>query len=201
MPFVVSVNAKVPIKSMAELIAYAKANPGKLNFGSAGVGSAPHMGIALISVAAGIDMVHVPFAGLGPDDQRADRRHGGPGAGHAAADQAACRVRRGPRRRGDGQDPPLRCCPTCRALQEAGLNVTTIVSYGLSAPAGTPEPILARLRKVMTEMIEDKAVVERLRVLGYESDHLIGDAYRDFIVKDLEQWRGVAKAANIKIEN
>jgi tripartite-type tricarboxylate transporter receptor subunit TctC len=66
MSFVVSVNAKAPIKSMAELIAYAKANPGKLNFGSAGVGSAPHMGIALISVAAGIDMVHVPFAGLGP---------------------------------------------------------------------------------------------------------------------------------------
>ena len=64
MPFVVSVNANVPIKSMAELIAYAKANPGKLNFGSAGVGSAPHMGIALIGVAAGIDMVHVPFAGL-----------------------------------------------------------------------------------------------------------------------------------------
>jgi tripartite-type tricarboxylate transporter receptor subunit TctC len=50
-------------------------------------------------------------------------------------------------------------------------------------------------------MIEDKAVVERLRVLGYESDHLIGDAYRDFIVKDLEQWRAVAKAANIKIDN
>ena len=51
---------------MAELIAYAKANPGKLNFGSAGVGSAPHMGFALFGVAAGIDMVHVPFAGLGP---------------------------------------------------------------------------------------------------------------------------------------
>ena len=70
MPFVVSINAKVPIKSMAELIAYAKANPGKLNFGSAGIGSAPHMGIALISVAAGIDMVHVPFAGLGPRPTR-----------------------------------------------------------------------------------------------------------------------------------
>jgi hypothetical protein len=53
----------------------------------------------------------------------------------------------------------------------------------------------------MTELIEDKAVVERLRVLGYESDHLIGDAYKDFIVKDLEQWRAVAKAASIKIEN
>jgi len=99
---------------------------------------------------------------------------------------------------GKARHPVLPDVPT---LQEAGLNVTTIVSYGLSAPTGTPEPILARLRKVMTEVIEDKAVVERLRVLGYESDHLIGDAYRDFIVKDLEQWRAVAKAANIKIEN
>src|SRR5258708_20649343 len=66
MSFVVSINAKVPIKSMAELIGYAKANPGKLNFGSAGVGSAPHMGIPLIIVAAGIYMFHVPFARLGP---------------------------------------------------------------------------------------------------------------------------------------
>ena len=200
MPFVVSINAKVPIKSMAELIAYAKANPGKLNFGSAGVGSAPHMGIALISVAAGIDMVHVPFAGLGPTTNAliagtVDLALVTPPLIKPHVDSGAVRV---VAVTGKTRHPLLPDVPT---LQETGLNVTTIVSYGLSAPTGTPEPILAKLRKVMTEMIEDKAVVERLRVIGYESDHLIGDAYRDFIVKDLEQWRAVAKAANIKIDN
>ena len=200
MPFVVSINAKVPIKSMAELIAYAKANPGKLNFGSAGVGSAPHMGIALIGVAAGINMVHVPFAGLGPATNAliagtVDLALVTPPLIKPHVESGKVRVIAVT---GKTRHPVLPAVPT---VQEAGLNVTTIVGYGLSAPAGTPEPILARLRKVMTEMIEDKAVVERLRVLGYEADRLIGDAYRDFIVKDLEQWRAVAKAANIKIEN
>ena len=64
--FVIALNPKVPIKTIAELIAYAKANPGKLNYGSAGLGSAPHMGLALLGTAAQIDMVHVPFGGLGP---------------------------------------------------------------------------------------------------------------------------------------
>ena len=64
--FVIAAHPDVPAKSLKELIAYAKANPGKLNYGSAGLGSAPHMGLALFSNAAGLDMVHVPFAGLAP---------------------------------------------------------------------------------------------------------------------------------------
>ena len=99
---------------------------------------------------------------------------------------------------GRKRQPTLPDVPT---LQEAGLNVTTIVGYGLSAPAGTPEPILARLKKAITEMVADKEVTARLSGLGYETDLQLGDAYKDFIVKDLEQWRRVAKAANIKIEN
>ena len=64
--FVIAAHPDVPAKSLKELIAYAKANPGKLNYGSAGLGSAPHMGLALFANAAGLDMVHVPFAGLAP---------------------------------------------------------------------------------------------------------------------------------------
>jgi tripartite-type tricarboxylate transporter receptor subunit TctC len=199
-PFAVSVNAKLPIKSVAELIAYAKANPNKLNFGSAGIGSAPHMGIALMNVAAGISMVHVPFNGLGPMTNAllagtVDIGLVTPTQVKPHADSGALRVIAVT---GKKRYPVLPDVPT---LQEAGLNVTTIVGYGLSAPAGTPEPILARLKTAITEMIGDKAVAERLSGLGYETDLQIGDAYRDFIVKDLEQWRGVAKAANIKIEN
>ena len=200
LPFAVSINAKLPIKSVAEMVAYAKANPGKLNFGSAGIGSAPHMGIALMNAAAGISMVHVPFNGLGP---MANALIAGtvdvglvtPTLVKPHVDSGALRVIA---LTGKKRYPILANVPT---LQESGLNVTTIVGYGLSAPAGTPEPIQARLKKAITEMVADKEVAARLSGLGYETDLQIGDAYRDFIVKDLEQWRGVAKAANIKIEN
>ena len=199
LPFAVSVNAKLPIKSVADLIAYAKANPGKLNFGSAGVGSAPHMGIALMNNAAGISMVHVPFAGLGPATNAllagtVDIGLVTPPLVKPHLDSGALRAIAVT---GKKRYPLLPDVPT---LQEAGLNVTTIVGYGLSAPAGTPEPILARLKQTISAMMNDKAIIERLHGLGYETDLQIGDAYKDFIVKDLEQWRGVAKAANIKIE-
>jgi tripartite-type tricarboxylate transporter receptor subunit TctC len=199
MPFAVSVNAKVPLKSMAELIAHAKANPGKLNFGSAGVGSAPHLGLALMNTAAGIDMVHVPFAGLGPAANALIagtvdigllspplvKPHMASGAIHVIAVT------------GNKRYAPMPDVPT---LREAGLNVSTIVGYGLVAPAGTPEPVLAKLKQGISNMMKDNAVVARLNELGFETELQLGDAYRDFIMKDLEQWRSVAKAANINLD-
>ena len=199
-PFAVTVNAKVPAKSMAELIAYAKANPDKLNFGSAGIGSAPHMGIALMSAAAGISMVHVPFNGLGPMTNALIA--GTVDIGLVTPTQVKPHVEGGTLRvlalTGTKRSPVL---PDVQTLQEQGLKVTTIVGYGLSAPTGTPEAIQARLKDAIKEMIADEEVATRLSGLGYETDLQLGDAYRDFIVSDLAQWRAVAKAANIKIEN
>ena len=199
MPFAVSVNAKVPFKSIAELIAHAKANPGKLNFGSAGVGSAPHLGLALMNTAAGIDMVHVPFAGLGPAANALIA--GTVDIGLLSPPLVKPHVASGGIRvlamTGNKRYAPMPDVPT---LKEAGLNVSTIVAYGLSAPAGTPEPILAKLKQGIANMMKDQAVITRLNELGYETELQLGDAYRDFILKDLEQWRSVAKAANISID-
>jgi tripartite-type tricarboxylate transporter receptor subunit TctC len=75
------------------------------------------------------------------------------------------------------------------------------VAYGLTAPARTPPSIVARLRIAMDKLMKNKTFTDHFEELGFELDPLIGDAYRDFIVKDLEQWRGVAKAAAIKIDN
>jgi tripartite-type tricarboxylate transporter receptor subunit TctC len=199
-PFAVTVNAKVAAKSLAEFIAYAKANPDKLNFGSAGIGSAPHMGVALLSAAAGISMVHVPFNGLGPMTNALIA--GTVDVGLVTPTQVKPHADAGTVRAlaltGAKRSPVFPDVPT---LQQSGLNVTTIVGYGLSAPAGTPEPIQTRLKKAISEMIADKEIATRLSDLGYETDLQLGDAYKDFIVKDLAQWRAVAKAANIKIEN
>jgi tripartite-type tricarboxylate transporter receptor subunit TctC len=199
-PFAVTVNAKLPVKSMAELIAYAKANPGKLNFGSAGIGSAPHMGIALLSAAADISMVHVPFNGLGPMTNALIA--GTVDVGLVTPTQVKPHAEGGTLRvlalTGKKRASVLPDVPT---LLEQGLKVTTIVGYGLSAPAITPEPIQARLKKAISEMVADKDVAAHLIGLGYETDLQLGDAYKDFIVSDLAQWRAVAKAANIKIDN
>jgi tripartite-type tricarboxylate transporter receptor subunit TctC len=99
---------------------------------------------------------------------------------------------------GTMRDPLLPEVPT---LEEAGLPVTVQVFFRLLAPAFTPESIVARLRKEMGEIAREPAVVERLRMLGYPADYLSGDVYRDVILKDLERWRGVARAANIQIGN
>jgi tripartite-type tricarboxylate transporter receptor subunit TctC len=90
--------------------------------------------------------------------------------------------------------------PGVPILNEAGLNVSSIVGYGLSAPASTPETVLTKLKQGISNMMKDKALLARLSEMGYETDLQLGDAYRDFILKDLEQWRSVAKAANVRID-
>jgi tripartite-type tricarboxylate transporter receptor subunit TctC len=199
-PYTLTVHPKWPFKSVAEFVAYAKANPNKLNYGSAGVGSAPHMSMALIAAKAGIQMVHIPFAGLGPATNAL--LAGTVDVALITPAQVKPHVESGTLRAlgvtSSKRSPVLPDVPT---LQEAGLAVTAVVAYGLTAPARTPEPVLARLRQALAETTSDKAVADHFRALGIELTPLIGNAYRDFIVKDLEQWRGVAKAANVRIEN
>ena len=199
LPYAVSVSAKVPLRSLAELIAHSKANPGKLNFGSAGAGSVPHLGMALIGVAAGIEMVHVPFAGLGPATNAliagtVDVALITPPQAKPHADSGAIRLVAvtGNRRYAAMSDVPT--------LPEAGLNVSIIVGYGMVAPAGTPAPVLARLTQGISDVMADKAMIARMRELGYETDLQLGEAYRQFILEDLAQWRRVAKAAGIRID-
>ena len=198
--FVIATHPDVPAKSLKELIAYAKANPGKLNYGSAGLGSAPHMGLALFANAAGLDMVHVPFAGLGPalNAVMAGTVQISLTTVPFAKPQGEAGKIRNLAITGPARDALLPDVPT---LRESGVPVTTQVFFGLLAPAGTPEPIVARLRKEVGEIAKDAAVLERLRTLGYPAAYLDGPAYRDTILKDLEQWRGVAKAAKIQVAN
>lgn len=196
--FVLAANPKVPARTIQELITYAKANPGKLNYGSAGLGSVPHLGVALFANAAKIDMVHVPFAGLGPalNAVMAGTVDLSLTTVPFAKPQEEAGTVRDLAITGAARDPLLPNVPT---LQEYGLPVTVQVFFGLLAPAHTPEPIVARLRKEMAEIAREPAVVERLSAIGYPAGYLDGDAYRAVILKDLEQWRGVAKVANIKI--
>lgn len=199
-PYAVSVNPKWPFKSIAELVAHAKAYPGTLNFGSAGVGSAPHMTMLLLNTAAGMQMLHIPFAGLGPATNALIA--GTVDVGLVVPAQLKPHMEAGSLRAlavtGRKRSRVLPGVPT---LQELGLDVVSIVAYGLVAPAATPAPIVSRLIEAMSDVVKDQTVAKRFQDLGFEFEPLSGPEYRDFIVKDIEQWRALAKAADVKIMN
>ena len=199
-PYTLAAHPRLNFKTLADLVAYAKANPGKLNFGSAGLGSAPHLTVAMIANTSGIEMVHVPFAGLGPATNALVA--GTVDVSLVIPVQAKQLIEAGSVRglavTGETRSRVLPDVPT---LIEQGLKETAIISYGLTAPAKTDGKIIARLRQVMNEMMKDDAFTGQFTKLGFELRPLIGDQYRDFIVKDLERWRAVAKIANIRIGN
>ena len=197
---VLTVNPKLPYKSLAELIAYAKANPGKLRFANPGVGSGVHMGTALIAKTAGIDIVHVPFQGQGPGITAAVGGHvDGILVGatllkpHAESGALRALAVADPERQPQFPDVPT--------LKEAGLTDVILALYvGLVAPAGTPEPVLLRLRKEMAEMARDSKLAERFRAIAAEPAYLDGAAFRDQMLKDLARWKEVARSANIAVD-
>lgn len=94
-----------------------------------------------------------------------------------------------------------RVLPEVPTLREVGVNGTAVICYGLLAPAKTDPQIVARLRGTLSDMMRDQAFTDHLYALGFEVRPLIGDDYRDFIVKDLDKWRAVAKAGNIKMRS
>lgn len=199
LPFVLAVSPRIPVKTVPELIAYAKANPGKLRYGTSGIGGAPHMGTVLMEKNAGIEMLHVPFSGISAviTALRGDtidiamitpptvKPHTDAGAFRAIATTGKVRH-------------PL--FPDVPTLEEAGLpGVVVVVWYGILAPAGTPEPVLARLRTEVADILKDPKVTAKLDQLGYQISYLPGNEFRDYILGDLEQWKKVAREANVKL--
>ena len=198
--YVITVNPKLPINTVPELIAYAKANPGKLRYGTAGIGSGPHLATELVSKAAGIDMLHVPYVGIGPAITAAMggfvdvifgaptiKQHTDAGSLRAIGFSGATRHRD---------------FPNVPTLAEAGMpNMVVTIWWGLLAPAGTPEPVLAKLRSEIEAMMKDPKTAEGIRKLGYEPAYLPHDRFRDFVLKDITRWKDVAKSANIQVKD
>jgi tripartite-type tricarboxylate transporter receptor subunit TctC len=170
----VGVNPKLPFKTMADLIAYAKANPGKLRYSTQGVGTSGHLAGALISKAAGIELVHIPYQGSAPAVTAAvsgvvDFVLAGTSSvktftksGQLKA-LATFEIRRNP------------AAPDVPTLEESGMKgVSAVNYYGVLAPAGTPEPVLARLRTVIAEMVKDPQAVERFHSLAVDPTYFDG---------------------------
>ena len=199
-PYVLVVNHVLPVRTVPEFIAHAKANPGKLNFASAGVGTGIHMAGELFKLMAGVDMVHVPYRGAGRRDDRPDRRPGAAHVRHHAGLDRAHQSRQDPRAGGTHGGalaaPAGRCRPwasSCRATRRAARSG--------SARRRTRLPtIVDKLNREINAVLADPKVKARLADLG--SEPLAGSPaeFGKLMAEETEKWGKVVRAANIKVE-
>jgi tripartite-type tricarboxylate transporter receptor subunit TctC len=187
-------------KSVAELIAYAKANPGKVNYGSAGVGSVNHITGEYFARAAGITLLHVPYRGTGP--ALTDLLGGHIPMALAPIPAIHANVAAGLLRAlavtGKTRNALMPDVPT---IAESGLTgFEASLYYGLVAPAGTPRPVVDRLNKALRDALASDDVRKQLAEDGTEISPDTPEDYADFIDRDEKKWSELVKASGVEQE-
>ena len=199
-PLMLVVHPSIPVKSVAEFIAYAKANPGKLNFGSGGPGTTPHLAGEMLKTMAHLDVTHIPYKGGAPalsdliGGQIQFMLENIPGtlpfakAGKLRA-LAVTDLKRSP------------LLPDLPTLDESGLKGYQIVGWnGLFVPAGTPSAIINKLHTEVVKALALPDVKERLATMGADG---VGDTpqhFTAFIKAEIPKWAKVVKDAGLKVE-
>ncbi len=198
-PNMLIVHPSVPARTVAELVAWIKAQPGGVNYASSGIGSSEQLGFELFRLRTGTDGVHVPFAG-GAASATAIIQNTAPVAMLNAAtvgpfiNQGTIRgiAVAGPNRFAQTPDVPT--------MAEQGLADLISGSWtGIVAPAATPAPILDRLNAVMVAALRAPEVVARLGTIGFVVEATTRQALADLIATDLARWRGVVRDARIAV--
>ena len=194
------VNPRLPVKSMAELIALAKAEPGKLNFASSGHGLAAHLAGELFKAEAKIDIVHVPYKGAAPALQDVI-------AGHvqmmfATASSVVSHIQ-------DGKVRPLAVAtlkrtavlpdiPTMDELGLKGFDATTW--HGVVAPVRTPSDVVVALNRALTATLADAGVKKSLGDLGVDVIGGTPDEFAAYIKSEIPKWTAIIKASGAKLD-
>ena len=191
---------RVPAKTLPELIAWAKANPGKLNCGSAGNGTSRHLSCELFNAAAGVGATHVPYKGTGPATQALV-------AGEIdwifeALGSAAGQIRAGTVRpivvTSAKRSPAFPEIPTAMEAGLAGFEVTSW--YGLWVPAGTPPAVVQKLHDAVVKAFADPELKDTWGKLGAEPGGSSPEAFRALIDQDIAKWGKVVRDAKITLE-
>jgi len=198
--YTVVVNASVPIANVRELIAYAKANPGKLHFGSSGIGAASHLSGELFKAQAGIDMVHVPYKGTG---QALTDLLGGQIELMFAPTQTVIPQIKSGRLRAIAVtgDRPLEALPNLPTVASSGLPGYTAQGwFGLLAPKGTPLAVIARLHDDVNKVLALPEVRNDLIAKGAEPGSGSSAEFGTFIREEQDKWAKLVKDAGIVLE-
>jgi len=199
-PFALLVAPQLPVKSVAELVAYAKANPQRVNFGTPGAGTSVHLASEQFKLAAGIDAMHVPYKGAGPalsalmagdvqfivDPLATAKKFAESGKVKAIAVTTV--------KRSD-------LWPTMATVAEGGLSgFDSTVWYGIYVPAKTPAETVRLLNNHFVAILKSKEMVEWLREQGLEPVADTPEQARQWLIKDIQRWKSVVQAAGIKPE-
>ena len=195
-PNALVVRADSPIHSVAELVAFAKANPGKLFYGSAGPGSAGHLTGELLKLKAGIDIVHIPYKGAAP--AFADLLSGQLGADFDGMINAVNQARAGRiRLLAVSSAQRLASHPDLATIQETVPGVAGDSWFGIAGPAGLPAPVVKRLEDETVRALAAPEVRGRLEETGMTVTALRGPQFVEFIRADIGKWTPVVKAAKL----
>ncbi len=200
-PFILHVNADFPAKNMAELIAVVKANPGKFNIASSGVGATNHLAAELLKVQADLKLVHVPYKG---GAQAGQDVAGGQAQMMFSASLEAKPVLASGRTRAiaissQQRSPAFPDIPT--VVEAAGLKDFEVVFWqGMVVPAGTPQPIVDKLQKAIVKIAADPEMIERFKQQGVEIRSSTPAEFKDFYGKEEKRWTTLIKEQGIKAE-
>jgi tripartite-type tricarboxylate transporter receptor subunit TctC len=199
-PNTVVVHPSFDVKTIKELIAYAKANPGKVNFGSAGVGTVSHICGEYFGNEAGIQLIHIPYKGTGP--AVTDLLGGHIPMAFAPIPAVHEQAKNGNLRMlAVTSAKRSTLMPDVPTIAEAGLTgFEAVLRYGLAAPAGTPRPIIDRLNTVLNQVLAMDDMRKRLAIEGAEPIPSTPEEYGVAIDREERTWAKVLKAAGVKAD-
>jgi tripartite-type tricarboxylate transporter receptor subunit TctC len=196
---VMEVHPAVPANNVAEFIAFAKANPGKINFASGGVGTSPHLSGELLKTMTGINLVHVPYRGTAPalSDLLAGQVQvlfdNIPGSiGHIRSGKVRALGVTGSKR--------VAAIPEVPTIGETVPGYDVSIWYGIAAPRGTPPEIVAKLNRAVNAVLADPKLQARLAELGGEPMPTTPAQFGKLVAEETERWGKLIRAANIKAE-
>jgi tripartite-type tricarboxylate transporter receptor subunit TctC len=199
-PVVLLAHPSLPATTLREIVAMAKAQPGKLSYASGGNGASTHLAGELLKLVAGIDLVHVPYRGTGPATTDVVAGHvplmfNGISAARPHVDSGRLRAIAVT---GDARAPALPDVPT---FAEAGWpDVTASTFWGVLAPAGVPEANLARLASAFRAGVAHPEIQERLRALGFTPISDPAASYAENLQSETVKWARVVREANVKLD-
>ena len=199
-PMVVVVNDKMPARNFAEFVAYAKANRGKINYGSAGTGTAPHLAAELFALRSGIEMTHIPYKGSGPSvtalvADEVQLSFGAMSAFDGLVQQGRLRSLAVTTATRFSRLPDV---PTVAESGIPGFDVD--IWYGLLAPAKTPPVIVKQLSDDLARVMADPDLLTKLRDRGLEPAYLDGQKTGDLIKQDVARWREIITRLKLSLE-
>jgi tripartite-type tricarboxylate transporter receptor subunit TctC len=199
-PNILVVNPGLPVQSVQDLIRYAKANPGKLNFSSPGSGSGAHLAGELFKSSAGVDIVHVPYSGIAPAVTAVVA--GDVQLMFAGAPSALPQVTGGKLRAlGVASPKRIAAAPALPTLDEAGLPGFDVTSwYSIVAPAGTPPATIDRLQREIARALDTPEMRAKLAALGAEPVANTPAEFAAMIRSETAKWSRIVKDAGIKPE-